>query len=261
MTAYNAEKTIGKAIESLRSDSEPFDMLIVDDCSRIPLADLVAAIDKTIEVVRPQKNLGVAGAKNFGLRQLLDKDYEFIAMMDADDVCRERRLAKQAAFLRANPDVALVGSWVRYIDENTHEVVFFGRPPCDARRIREALYVNNCMVHSTWMIRTHALRLSGLYSSAYPAAEDYELLRRMETRFDFANLPEFLLDFSLSMSGVSMTRRRRQLFDRLRIQAGYFDPWRWNAWIGVARTLALLAVPRAVLAAYRTQRGLRLQHS
>ena len=36
MTAYNAEKTIGKAIESLKRDTEPFDLLIVDDCSRRP---------------------------------------------------------------------------------------------------------------------------------------------------------------------------------------------------------------------------------
>lgn len=260
MTAYNAERTIGKAIESLKRDSEPFDLLIVDDCSRMPLCRALDGSDKRITIVRPDRNLGVAGAKNFGLRLLLEKSYEFIAMMDADDIAMPRRLEKQAAFLRAHPDVALVGSWARFVEENSRSVVFRCCPPCDAKGIREALFLNNCMIHPTWMVRTQALRVSGLYSSEFPAAEDYELLRRMSTQFEFANLPECLLDYSISMSGVSMTRRRRQLFDRLRIQAKYFDPWQVRAWLGMIRTLILFAVPRPVLTAYRG-RWLHLQYS
>jgi glycosyltransferase involved in cell wall biosynthesis len=259
MTAYNAEKTIAQAIESLKTDAEPFDLLIVDDCSRIPLAEIVGK-DASIEIVRPERNLGVAGAKNFGLRRLLDRPYEFIAMMDADDVATSQRLHKQASFLRANPDVALVGSWARYVDENTREVVWRCCPPCDAEGIREALFLNNCIIHPTWMVRAQALRAAGPYSSEFPAAEDYELLRRMSAQFAFANLPECLLDYSISMSGVSVTRRRRQLFDRLRIQARYFDPWRVNAWVGMVRTLALFIVPRAALTAYR-DRLFHLQYS
>lgn len=260
MTAYNAEKTIGKAVESLKRDPEPFDLLIIDDCSRIPVAEVVDTAGRSIEIVRLERNLGVAGAKNFGLQRLLAGPYQFIAMMDADDVAIAQRFAKQVAFLRANPDVALVGSWARYIDEKTREVVYLGQPPCDAEGIRDALFLNNCIIHPTWMVRAEALRVAGLYSSEFPAAEDYELLRRMSARFEFANLPECLLDYSISMSGVSMTRRRRQLLDRLRIQARYFDPWRLNAWLGVARTLMLFAVPRAALTAYRDH-WLHLQYS
>lgn len=261
MTAYNAEKTVGRAIESLKRDPEPFDLFIVDDCSRLPVADLIDATDPNIEIIRPAQNLGVAGAKNLGLERLLAGPYEFVAMMDADDICISGRLAKQVSFLKQNPDVALVGSWARYIDENTREVVFHFRPPCAANDIHEALFLNNCVVHPTWMVRTQALRASGVYSSAYPAAEDYELLRRMSARFKLANLPEFLLDYTISMSGVSMSKRRRQLTDRLRIQAKYFDPWRWNAWVGMLRTVALFALPRKLVAAYRTEQEWRVQHS
>ena len=260
MTAYNAEKTIGKAIESLKRDTEPFDLLIVDDCSRLPVAEVIGAGDPGIEIIRPPRNLGVAGAKNFGLRHLLAGNYAFVAMMDADDICIPGRLAKQAAFLSQNPDVALVGTWARYIDENTRQVVYHFRPPCNAAEIRDALFLNNCIVHPTWMVRTDALRSSGLYSSEYPAAEDYELLRRMSEHFRFANLPEFLLDYTISMSGVSMRRRRRQLFDRLRIQAKYFDPWRPNEWVGMLRTVALFALPRKLVAVYRNEIGLRFRH-
>jgi hypothetical protein len=117
------------------------------------------------------------------------------------------------------------------------------------------------LLHPTWMVRTQALRDAGLYSCDYPAAEDYELLRRMSRTSELANLPEYLLEYSVSMSGVSMKNRRRQLLDRLRIQLEYFDPWQAKAWLGVARTLAMFAVPRSVLSAYRAEQNLRVQPS
>jgi hypothetical protein len=76
-----------------------------------------------------------------------------------------------------------------------------------------------------------------------------------------ANLAEFLLEYSLSMSGISIKNRRRQLLDRLRIQGKYFDPSQAKAWLGVARTLAMFAVPRGMLSAYRAEQDLRVQPS
>jgi glycosyltransferase involved in cell wall biosynthesis len=265
MTAYNAEATIRRALDSLCRNSEPFDLLIVDDCSRQPLADFLTPeylgpgfldrIGGDVEIIRPERNLGVAGAKNFGLQRLLAKPYEYVAMMDADDVSRPERLAKQVAFLKAHPDVALVGAWARFFDETTRDVVFHFRPPCDSENIRESLFLNSCIMHPSWMVRTHALREVGLYSHDYPAAEDYELLCRMSGSFGLANLPEFLLDYSVSMAGVSMKNRRRQLTDRARIQWKYFDATRPKAWLGLGRTVALFAVPSSVLSAYRWSKG------
>ncbi len=60
---------------------------------------------------------------------------------------------------------------------------------------------------------------------------------------DIANLPEYLLHYRLSTGGMSMSSRKRQLVDRLRVQLAYFHLLKWQAWVGVARTLALLIVP------------------
>jgi glycosyltransferase involved in cell wall biosynthesis len=261
MTAYNAEKTIRRALDSLGRNGEPFDLLIVDDCSRRPLAEFLGPVGDGVEIIRPDRNLGVAGAKNFGLQRLLAKPYQFVAMMDADDISHPERLAKQVAYLAAHPDIALVGAWARFFDENTHEVIYHFRPPCESAEIRDALFLNSCIMHPTWMMRTQALRETGLYSNSYPAAEDYELLRRMSKRFALANLPEFLLEYSVSMSGISMKNRRRQLLDRLRIQGKYFDPRHAKAWLGMSRTLAMFAVPRGLLSAYRADQNLRVQPS
>jgi hypothetical protein len=182
-------------------------------------------------------------------------------MMDADDIAHPERLAKQVAYLRAHPKIALVGAWTRFFDENTHEILYRFHPPCEPAEIRDALFINSCIMHPTWMVRTEALRRTGLYSYDYPAAEDYEMLRRMSKTFDLANIPEFLLEYSVSMAGVSMKKRRRQLYDRVRIQAKYFDPWRLKAWLGIVRTLILFAVPLSIVSAYRSEQNMRVQPS
>ena len=260
MPAYNAEKTIRRAVESLMRSVLPCDLLIVDDCSRIPVAEVLGPLPANVEILRLDQNSGVVGARNAGVSRLLERSYEFIAVLDADDVSYPERLGRQAAFLRANPGIALVGSWARYIDENNGSAVYHYRPPSEPDAIRDALFLNNCTVHSSWMVRAQALREVGLYDERYPLGEDYELLRRMAAKFAFANLPEYLIDYTISMSGLSMQKRRAQLLDRLRIQVKYFDPRRRSAWLGVARTLLLFAVPRRVLAAYRAEMGLRFQH-
>jgi hypothetical protein len=62
------------------------------------------------------------------------------------------------------------------------------------------------------------------------------------------NIPIVLVDYQRSTGGVSLTRRRRQLFDRLRIQLKYFKLWEPDAWLGVSKTLLLFLVPVALIA-------------
>ena len=92
------------------------------------------------------------------------------------------------------------------------------------------------------------LRAVGVYSARYPVAEDYELLRRIAKQYAVTNIPIVLIDYQRSTGGVSLTRRRRQLFDRLRIQLKYFKLWEPDAWLVVSKTLLLFLVPVALIA-------------
>lgn len=243
MAAYNAEKTLLQAVSSLTAGTHPCKIYIVDDCSRVPVSDVVGAHDPSqIEIIRLPKNGGPGNARNAGLKHILENDHEFVAIMDADDISYPDRIQKQVAFLAAHPDIALIGGWERVVDEKG-EFISYVALPCDPQEIRNNLFVKMFISHPTWMVRASVLREVGGYSRKYYAAEDYELLRRIAARYDVANIPEYLIDYRISSGGMTAKNRKRQLFDRLCIQLKYFELFNRHAWVGVARTLALMAIP------------------
>jgi GT2 family glycosyltransferase len=247
MAAYNSEKTINKAVSSITAGTYPCDIYIIDDCSRVPVSDVLGKIPN-VEIIRLEKNQGPARASNVGLERILARSYKYVAKMDADDISYSDRLAKQVAFLDRHPNVAAVGTWGRHFDEQTGEVTIVNRTPAAPDAIRHAMYFNSPVINASSMIRADVFRALGPYSTDYPAAEDYELFRRIAAQYDLANLPEVLLDVRESVQGISLSRRRRQLFDRMRIQIRYFAPLQWRAWLGIAKTVLLFAVPRTIIA-------------
>ena len=172
----------------------------------------------------------------------MQNGHEFVAVMDADDRSHPERLGRQMAYLATHPAIAVVGCWERVIDEDS-EFVSHVALPCDPQEIRDCLFVKMCVSHPTWMVRAEVFETLGVYSQSYRAAEDYEFIRRVASRYDVANLPEYLVEYRLSPAGMSARHRTRQLCDRLRVQLAYFKPLKWQAWLGVARTVALLIVP------------------
>lgn len=94
--AYNCEKYIGQAIESVLIQEVPLELLIINDCSK----------DGTEAAVRPylenpvvryfvnEHNLGAAGSRNRGVELARGK---YVAFLDADDWWTPGKLKKQLA--------------------------------------------------------------------------------------------------------------------------------------------------------------------
>ena len=251
MAAYNAEKTLSAAVDSILASTVPCDLFLIDDCSRIPVEQIIGT-RANLTVTRLPKNRGLAAALNIGLAQVLPRNYKYIARMDADDVSYPHRLATQIAFLERHPEIDLVGSGARFIDDDGAHVMYYV-PPLAHDDVRNALYFNNCFVHPTWLWRSEALNAVGPYSLDYPAAEDYEFMRRAIVRTVVANVPEFLIDYRISTGGISVSKRQRQLIDRLKIQLKYIEPLQWRTWAGMAKTLLLFAIPRTIVTTLKAE--------
>lgn len=103
MPAYNAEKYIKKAIESVqKQDYQNWELLICDDCS----VDLTKEIiknyisgDKRIKLIELSVNSGAAVARNTSIKEANGR---FIAFLDSDDLWLPEKLNNQISFMLKN---------------------------------------------------------------------------------------------------------------------------------------------------------------
>src|SRR5260221_3579591 len=109
MPAYNAERFIESTVKSVLGQTfENFEFLVVDDCSTDSTSQILSNVkDPRIRVLRNEKNLGIVGSLN---RAASEACGNYIARIDADDLCFPTRFAKQIRFLDRNPEICLLGT-------------------------------------------------------------------------------------------------------------------------------------------------------
>lgn len=106
--AYNAEKTIERAIQSVIVQTySNIEVLIVDDCSKdktVKIAISYAKKDHRIKILQNEINKGVAETRNKGVAEAQG---DWIAFLDSDDAWIPSKLEKQSEVLRSNSSCIL----------------------------------------------------------------------------------------------------------------------------------------------------------
>lgn len=124
MPAYNAQKYIAKAIESVLCQNVPLELFIIDDCSSDHTAEIAENYVDSGRVIllRNERNLGVAESRNIGIRQAAGK---YIAFLDADDWWEENKLEIQCRRLAETGCVlCCTGRELMNLDGNSlHKVI------------------------------------------------------------------------------------------------------------------------------------------
>ncbi|MDP5081488.1 MAG: glycosyltransferase family 2 protein [Winogradskyella sp.] len=100
---YNKELSIKKTIHSVLDQSfEDFEILVVNDGSTDKSLEIVKGIqDDRIKII-DQQNAGVSSARNRGIKEA---KFDWIALLDADDLWETNKLEKQSMLLINNPDL------------------------------------------------------------------------------------------------------------------------------------------------------------
>ncbi len=117
--AFNAERWIGQAVESVLSQTHPcLQVVVVDDGSSDRTADLLCDFGDQV-LVAQQSNQGVASARNAGAA-LTDSTH--LAFLDADDVWESDKIALQMARFAAEPELVMVHCGVVEVDADGYEL-------------------------------------------------------------------------------------------------------------------------------------------
>lgn len=131
MAAYNAEKTIEQAINSVLNQTyTDFELLVVNDCSKdrtVELVKRIAATDGRVRLVSNATNSGVSYTRKHGLKE---SNGSWIAILDSDDAWAPDKLEKQIELQkRTNADLLFTGS--AFMDSDGQPIDWYLHAPAE----------------------------------------------------------------------------------------------------------------------------------
>jgi len=205
MPVYNAEKFLKEAIDSILNQTfKDFEFIIINDGSTDNSKKIILSYnDKRIRYFENDKNLGVAGTLNRGLK--LAKG-EYIARMDADDIAYPIRLELEYSEIIKDKIVAVVASFYDVIDkEGKH--LYAVKEASSAEEIYYALQFRDCLGHPTVLFNKEIV-LNEFHGYKSCEAEDYELWLRISKKYKILKIKKIL--HQLRISGISRVSRSKE---------------------------------------------------
>jgi len=221
MPAYNAEKYISEAIESILNQTfKDFEFIIINDGSTDSTPNIIdkyARLDKRIIVLNNEKNLNIAESRNRGVEIARGK---YIATMDSDDRALPDRLKNQLEFLESNKDIAISIGNINIMDGKGVFQYTRNYPVAD-KDIRSKVYRFNPFPNPTIMCRREVYEKNGKYNNAYVPIDDFDFWLRAGTQFKFGNCGKIVLNYRVVEGSAS--HRKLRLTERLTFKL------RWKA--------------------------------
>jgi glycosyltransferase involved in cell wall biosynthesis len=213
MPVFNEERYLQASIDSVLSSTyQDYELIIIDDGSTDSTASVLKALaltDNRISIHSNMRNLGIARSSNIGLRMCRG---EFIALMDADDLCMPKRFEKQISYLDSHVNVQLVGSAMFNLEGNR----LASKREVKTQDLASLILKENPLYNPTVMFRRELLDLGFIhYSTRFRYTQDYRLWARIAPRVNMANINEPLLayraDKPASSSNSSKSPMRREI--------------------------------------------------
>ncbi|MGI9274940.1 MAG: glycosyltransferase [Endozoicomonas sp.] len=194
MPVFNADNYLVESIESvLKQQYENIEFIIVDDGSTDSSPDVISYYrgkDSRVISVR-QENQGVSAARNKGLT--LAKG-EYIALLDADDVCHPQRVIRQLSYINEH-HLDICGSGLETFGEvKKNKITMY--PEEDARLKFNLLFFGRSLPCPTVMMRRESVK-NMFFNEGLDFAEDYAFWVRafVEKNAKLGNVPESLVSY------------------------------------------------------------------
>lgn len=195
---YNAEKHLLYSIKSIFAQTfQEWELILVDDGSTDGSLKIAKSIsDPRVRVISDGKNKKLPARLN----QIIDLARgQYIARMDADDMCSPERLEKQLSLLKDNPAIDVVGTGFVCLDIDDNPVAMspiyvmheeicsipyrFFRICHAAILARKSWYERNRYDESAWLVEDFKLWLDSYEKSRFQNVPELLYYYRNETSF------------------------------------------------------------------------------
>lgn len=232
MTVFNGERWLSEAIQSVLGQSfTDFEFIIVNDGScdgSFKLINLFADQDPRIRVF-DKPNTGLSDSLNYGLARACG---EWIARIDADDICESDRLERQIALAQSNSEIVFVGTGLTIINETGSKLATYLYPTTHYRLSRNLLFLKKFPAHSSALYKTSMVRELGGYRVRFKSSEDLDLWLRLYNMGEFRSIGAPLVRYRKHDKQISLDEFGRKILLYARIahvsfwvrQLGHSDP-------------------------------------
>jgi len=208
MTAYNAEKHVVEAIESVFSQTyNDIELICVNDGSTDKTKEILLSYGERIKYLEHDTNMGIAVGRNTGLAVARR---EYIAFIDADDIWKPQKLLMQINFLESNPSVDIVfGHMQHFLSPELSE---------------EEKNIRHCPEHpvpatapSAFFTKKRSFDIVGSFEKKWRVGEFIDWMSRAKTKgLSYNVLPEVLIMRRIHATNTGVTERSSRV-DYVRI--------------------------------------------
>lgn len=207
LPVYNGEKNLREAIQSILDQSyKYFELIVINDGSTDDSLRIIESFDDPRIRVFTKLNSGLVDSLNMGISL---SHGNWIARMDADDICSKDRLEEQIKYI--DYDIAVIGTQVYFIDSQGNVVKESAFPASHDDIVKSMLKLENCIAHPSTLINKSFLLSVGSYNPFMEVAEDYDLWLKLSKLGKIINVNKKLLflrkhegNVSLNKIGVSL---------------------------------------------------------
>lgn len=216
MPAYNAEKTVVEAVESVLNQTyKDFELIVINDCSKDKTADVlekIAVKDARVRVLHNRENSGVSATRNYGVSEAQG---EWIAFLDSDDMWRSDKLEKQIEVVKSHPEAVLSYTASSFIFADGTASSYIMR--AEEKTSYKTLLKKNLVSCSSAMVKTDIMKNIKMPNDAMH--EDYYVWLTILKEHKYAyGVDEPLLIYRLSENSKSSNRIKsaKMLFNSYR---------------------------------------------
>ena len=174
ITAHNYTRYLERAIRSVLNQSlhrDNYEIIIIDDASTDETPQILENYKDECRVFRMEKNIGLAEARNFGIRKAMGM---YVAFLDADDYIQYDLLKVQTVFLNENNRLDAVSVDYYLVNEFGDHI--------------EHVSAEEKPIACGIMFRKDKLFDVGLYDGSFRAREDEDMRIRFLKKFNIYNI-------------------------------------------------------------------------
>ena len=215
LPAYNAEAHLAECLDSLLNQTfQDFCILAINDASidnTSKILESYAKMDPRLRVYHFTQNQGEPSAGKLAKDILNYMNVEYVARMDADDICAPHRFEKQIQFLDNHPEIDILGSnAVIFHHERTDKSPEINDLPLLDKDIKAHFSLaRGHMINPSTMWRHSSIKELGLNYAQTSTAPDFHMwIQCALNGKTFANLPEPLLFYRVHSEQESQKRAK-----------------------------------------------------